>query len=190
MVIIKRCEWANSNDLEKQYHDNEWGTPNYDDATLFESLILESMQAGLSWSTMLKKRDTLRKAYDGFDVDKISQYTTDKVELLMNDEGVIRHRLKIQATISNAQSFKLIQNEYGSFSDYIWSFVDFKPIKTHWETIKSVPSSTELSDKISKDLKSRGFKFLGTTTVYAFMQSVGLVDDHVVDCFRRTGITN
>lgn len=187
---MKRCEWANSNDLERQYHDKEWGTPTYNDEVLFESLILESMQAGLSWSTILKKGDTLRKAYDGFDVDKISQYSTDKVESLMKDEGVIRHRLKIQATISNAQSFKAIQNEFGSFSDYIWLFVDFKPIKTHWETIESVPSSSELSDKISKDLKLRGFKFLGTTTVYAFMQSVGLIDDHVVDCFRRTGSTH
>lgn len=183
--MIKRCEWANSTELEKEYHDNEWGVPNHDDDKLFESLILETMQAGLSWSTILKKRDTLRQGYDDFDVDKISNYTTEKVESLMNDTGVIRHRLKIQATVSNAQAFKKVQKEYGSFSEYIWSFVDFKPIINDWKTIESVPSSSELSNKISTDLKKRGFKFVGTTTVYAFMQSVGLVNDHVEGCFKR-----
>lgn len=182
---MRRCEWSEHNALDQKYHDEEWGVPNHDDESLFECLILESMQAGLSWSTILAKRETLNKAYDNFDVNKIIHYDDKKIEELLLDPGVIRHKLKIKATISNAQAYKKIQEEFGSFDTYIWSFVDHKPIMNEWKDISEVPSQTELSLEISKDLKKRGFKFLGSTTVYAFMQAVGLVNDHVLTCFRR-----
>lgn len=183
-----RCDWASSNELEAKYHDEEWGTAVHEDQKLFEMLILESMQAGLSWSTILKKRETLTQAYDQFDYVKIAEYTQEKIDSLLEDPGIIRNKLKINATINNAKVFMEIQAEYGSFDQFIWRYVDGEPIKNHWENIKEVPASTALSDKISKDLKKRGFKFLGTTTVYAFMQATGMVDDHLVHCFKRQGI--
>ncbi|MBL1225766.1 DNA-3-methyladenine glycosylase I [Enterococcus sp. BWR-S5] len=181
-----RCEWANSNELDQIYHDEEWGVPVHDDRKLFEFLTLESMQAGLSWSTILKKRETLTEAYDQFDYQVIAAYTDEKKAELLQNPGVIRNRLKVAAAVTNANRFMAIQQEFGSFDAYIWSFVDGKPIVNQWSTMAEVPASTELSDKISKDLKKRGFKFLGTTTVYAFMQAMGLVDDHLPHCFRRT----
>ncbi|EOH95067.1 DNA-3-methyladenine glycosylase I [Enterococcus haemoperoxidus ATCC BAA-382] len=179
-----RCDWANGNELEAKYHDEEWGTAEHTDQKLFEMLILESMQAGLSWSTILKKRETLTKAYDQFDYVKIAEYTQEKIDSLLADPGIIRNKLKVNAAINNAKVFMEIQVEHGSFDQFIWSYVDHKPIKNRWKNIKEVPASTELSDKISKDLKKKGFKFLGTTTVYAFMQATGMVDDHLAYCFK------
>ena len=181
----KRCTWANNNELEKIYHDTEWGNPVHDDQTLFEFLILESMQAGLSWSTVLAKRATLTEAYDNFDYTLISKYSENKIEELLNNPGVIRNKLKVNSAISNAKAFLKIQEEFGSFDSFIWDFVSGKTVNNHWHTIEDVPASTELSDKISKELKKRGFKFLGTTSVYAFMQSVGLVNDHMDYCFKK-----
>ena len=180
-----RCDWANGSELDQQYHDEEWGYPVHDDQKLFEFLILESMQAGLSWATILKKRESLTEAYDQFDYKKIAKYTEEKKEKLLQDPGVIRNKLKVAAAIVNANCFMEIQKEFGSFDQYIWSFVDHQPIVNHWQELADVPASTELSDQISKDLKKRGFKFLGTTTVYAFMQATGMVDDHLLHCFRR-----
>lgn len=180
-----RCEWANNNELDQIYHDEEWGTPVHEDQKLFEFLILESMQAGLSWSTILKKRETLTEAYDQFDYKVIAEYTDEKKAELLQNPGVIRNRLKVAAAVTNAKKFMEIQKEFGSFDAYIWSFVDGKPIVNQWSSMAEVPASTALSDTISKDLKKRGFKFLGTTTVYAFMQAMGLVDDHLPHCFRR-----
>lgn len=179
-----RCDWANGNELEEKYHDEEWGTAEHNEQKLFEMLILESMQAGLSWSTILKKRVTLTSAYDHFDYRKIAKYDQKKIDSLLEDPGIIRNKLKINATINNAQVFMEIQKEYGSFDQFIWAYVDGQPIKNRWKDIKEVPASTELSDKISKDLKKKGFKFLGTTTVYAFMQATGMVDDHLLYCFK------
>lgn len=181
----KRCNWANSNKLEKIYHDKEWGVPVHDDQTLFEFLILESMQAGLSWSTILAKRETLTKAYDSFDYNQISKYSDSKIDELLNNPGVIRNKLKVKSAISNAKAFLKIQEEFGSFDSFIWNFVSDKTINNHWDSIENVPTSTELSDKISKELKKRGFKFLGTTSVYALMQSIGIVNDHMDYCFRK-----
>lgn len=186
--MIQRCDWANSSMLETTYHDTEWGKEVHDDSKLFEMLILESMQAGLSWSTILAKRETLRNAYDNFDADIIVNYTQDKLESLMQDTGVIRNRLKINSVVTNAHAFKNVQKAYGSFDQYIWSFVDGKPKVNRWGKIGDVPASTALSDEISKDLKKKGFKFLGTTSVYAFMQSVGIVDDHLETCFLKHGV--
>lgn len=179
-----RCDWANGNELEAKYHDEEWGTEEHRDQKLFELLVLESMQAGLSWSTILKKRDTLTRAYDQFDYVKIAAYTQEKIDSLLQDPGIIRNKLKINATINNAKVFMEIQEEYGSFDQFIWGYVDGQPIRNRWKEIKEVPASTELSDRISKELKKKGFKFLGTTTVYAFMQATGMVDDHLQHCFK------
>ena len=179
-----RCDWANGHELDEQYHDEEWGRAEHNEQKLFEMLLLESMQAGLSWSTILKKRETLTKAYDQFDYTKIAEYQQEKIDSLLEDPGIIRNKLKVKAAINNAKVFMQIQEEYGSFDQFIWAYVDGKPIKNRWATISEVPASTELSDKISKDLKKKGFKFLGTTTVYAFMQATGMVDDHLAYCFR------
>lgn len=184
MTILHRCDWVSNDTLYQDYHDKEWGVPVYDDATLFEFILLESMQAGLSWITILKKRETFREAFDQFDYQKIALYNEDKIEELMLNSGIIRNRLKVMSAINNAQNFIKIQEEFGSFSSFIWAYVNEKPINNQWESIKDVPATTALSDQISKDLKKRGFKFLGTTTIYAFMQAVGLVDDHVKNCFR------
>lgn len=180
----KRCFWVSDDPLYIEYHDNEWGVPVFDDAILFEFLILEGFQAGLSWITILKKRENFRKAFDNFDYKKIASYSDEKLEELRQNDGIIRNKLKIKASVTNAVSFMKVQEEFGSFSNYIWQFVDGKPIKNAFEKREDVPATTELSDKISKDLKKRGFKFAGSTIVYAFMQAVGIVNDHTTDCFR------
>ena len=180
-----RCDWCLGNPLYEAYHDEEWGKPVYDDDTLFEFLILETFQAGLSWITVLKKRENFRKAFDNFDYKKVANYNEKKIETLLQDAGIIRNKLKVKATVTNAQAFMKIQGEFGSFSDYIWDFVDGKPIINNFKTMKEVPATTALSDKISKDLKKRGFKFVGSTVIYAHMQATGMVNDHVIDCFRH-----
>lgn len=180
----KRCFWVSDDPLYIEYHDQEWGVPVYDDATLFEFLILETFQAGLSWITVLKKRENFRKALDDFDYKKIANYGEDKYESLLQDQGIIRNKLKIKATISNAQAFMKVQEEFGSFSKYIWDFVDGKPIKNNFDKREDVPATTALSDQISKDLKKRGFKFVGSTVIYAHMQATGMVNDHTTDCYR------
>lgn len=180
-----RCGWCEKDDLYRNYHDEEWGKPVYDDDKIFEFLILESFQAGLSWYTILSKRENFRKAFDHFNYKKIAGYSDKKVEELMQDSGIIRNRLKILATITNAQKFQEIQKEFGSFSKYIWGFVDGKPIDNKPKTLKDVPATTEISDTIAKDLKKRGFKFMGSTVVYAHMQATGMVNDHVENCITR-----
>ena len=179
-----RCDWPKDDALYIEYHDKEWGVPVYDDNKLFEFLILETFQAGLSWITILRKRENFRKAFDYFDYKKIAKYTEAKFESLLLDKGIIRNKLKIKATISNAKAFMEIKKEFGSFSKYIWGFVDGKPIKNEFLSMSELPANTQLSDLISKDLKKRGFKFVGSTVVYAHMQATGMVNDHVKDCFR------
>lgn len=182
---MKRCDWVSTDVLYINYHDNEWGKPVYDDATIFEFLVLESFQAGLSWITILKKREHFRDAFDQFDYKKIAYYSQEKVDALMQNAGIVRNRLKILATINNAQRFLEVQKEFGTFSAYIWSFVGGKPLVNSFKSIKEVPATTEVSDVLSKDLKKRGFKFLGSTVVYAHMQATGMVNDHIVDCICR-----
>ncbi len=179
-----KCGWCVGDDLYEAYHDLEWGVPVKDDATLFEFLILETFQAGLSWITVLRKRENFRKAFDNFDYKKIAKYEEDKLNALLQDEGIIRNKLKVKATVSNAKAFMQIQEEFGSFSSYIWGFIDGKPIKNSFDNYKNAPANTPLSDTISKDLKKRGFKFVGSTVVYAHMQATGMVNDHEVGCFR------
>lgn len=179
-----KCGWCIGDDLYESYHDVEWGVPVKDDGTIFEFLILETFQAGLSWITVLKKRDHFRKAFDQFDYKKIAKYDESKIESLLQDEGIIRNKLKVRATVSNAVAFMEIQKEFGSFSDYIWGFVNGKPVKNKVEHYKQAPANTEISDALSKDLKKRGFKFVGSTVVYAHMQATGMVNDHEVGCFR------
>lgn len=180
-----RCAWVNKDQDYIDYHDNEWGEPVKDDKILFEFLILESFQAGLSWLTILKKRENFREAFANFDVEKVANFDEEKVEELVLNAGIIRHRGKINAAINNAKLFIEIQKEYGSFSDFIWKYVNHQPIVNHWNSIKEVPATTEISDKIAKDLKKRGFKFFGSTTIYAHMQATGMVNDHTIDCFCR-----
>ena len=180
-----RCAWCGNDELYQKYHDEEWGKPVYDDDTIFEFLILESFQAGLSWMTILRKRENFKKAFDNFNYKKIAKYSDDKIEELMQNSGIVRNKLKILATITNAQKFMEIQKEFGSFSNYIWAFVDGKPIVNQPKTLKEVPATTEISDKLAKDLKKRGFKFMGSTVVYAHMQATGMVNDHVNDCFTK-----
>ncbi len=179
-----RCSWCGDDPLYIKYHDIEWGTPVYDDDKLFEFLILETFQAGLSWITVLRKRENFREAFDHFDYRKISKYDDKKYNELLQNAGIIRNKLKIKATISNAVAFMKIQKEFGSFSKYIWNFVDGKPIINRWKTLKEIPANTELSDKLSSDLKKRGFKFVGSTVIYAHMQATGMVNDHIINCFR------
>lgn len=183
---ITRCAWCEKDDLYRNYHDEEWGKPIYDDETIFEFLILESFQAGLSWYTILAKRENFRAAFDQFDYQKIAQYSEEKVEELIQNAGIIRNRLKILATINNAQKFMEVQKEFGSFSKYIWGFVNHEPIVNRPKTLKEVPATTEISDALAKDLKKRGFKFMGSTVVYAHMQATGMVNDHVEDCWIKT----
>lgn len=180
-----RCAWCEKDDLYRDYHDQEWGNPVYDDATLFEFLILETFQAGLSWYTILKKRENFRTAFDQFDYVKIAAYTEDNVQELLQDSGIIRNQLKIRATISNAHAFLKVQGEFGSFSNYIWQFTAGKPIVNYWKTLAEIPATTSLSDAISNDLKKRGFKFVGSTVVYAHMQATGMVNDHLLSCWKR-----
>lgn len=182
--MLTRCAWAGSDDLYVAYHDKEWGIPEFDDQKLFEMLTLEGAQAGLSWITVLKKRDNYRNLFDGFDVQKIISYDDSKVQKLLKNEGIIRNRLKIASVISNARAFIEIQSEFGSFSKYIWSFVGGKPKINEWKSLGDIPASTPESDAMGKDLKKRGFKFIGTTICYTFMQAVGMVNDHTTDCFR------
>lgn len=179
-----KCGWCEGDALYEAYHDKEWGVPVYDDDTLFEFLILETFQAGLSWITVLRKRENFRIAFDNFDYEKISNYTQEKIDTLLTDAGIIRNKLKIKATVTNAQAFIKIQEEFGSFSKYIWEFVDSKPIKNKIKNYKEAPANTSLSDTISKDLKKRGFKFVGSTVIYAHMQATGMVNDHEINCFR------
>jgi DNA-3-methyladenine glycosylase I len=181
---MKRCDWADRSELEQSYHDHEWGVEIHDDRTLFEFLVLEGAQAGLSWSTILRKREGYRRAFDHFDARKISRYSENTVSRLLTNPEIIRNRLKINATITNARAFLQVQKEFGSFDRYIWQFVNGKPIQNSWRKMTDIPSTTPESDAMSKDLQKRGFKFIGPTICYAFMQAVGMVNDHVVDCFR------
>jgi DNA-3-methyladenine glycosylase I len=180
-----RCSWCEKDDLYRDYHDNEWGNPVYEDDKLFEFLVLETFQAGLSWHTILKKRVNFRIAFDQFDYSKIAQYDDKKIDELMQNVGIIRNGLKIKGTIANAIAFIEVQKEFGSFSQYIWSFTNGKPIDNKPQTVKNIPATSEISDAISKDLKKRGFKFVGSTVVYAHMQATGMVNDHVADCWKR-----
>jgi len=180
---MERCGWA-KNDLARSYHDAEWGVPLHDDRALFEFLILEGAQAGLSWDTVLRKRDNYRQAFDNFDAEKIAKYDEKKCAELLNNDGIIRNRLKIASAVRNANCYVQILDEFGSFDSYIWQFVNGKSIVNAWENIKQVPASTEISDAMSKDLKKRGFNFVGSTIIYAFMQATGMVNDHLVSCFR------
>jgi len=181
----KRCGWCEGDALYEAYHDKEWGVPVYDDKTIFEFLILETFQAGLSWITILKKRENFRLAFDDFDYLKIAKYSEEKIQKLMLNAGIIRNQLKIRAAVTNANSFIKIKEEFGSFSNYIWAFTDNKPIVNKPRTLKEIPATSAISDKISKDLKKRGFKFVGSTIVYAHMQATGMVDDHLADCWKR-----
>ncbi len=180
-----RCSWAGSDPLYIEYHDTEWGVPLHDDRKLFEFLVLEGAQAGLSWITILKKRDNYRKAFDHFDPHKIAAYNNAQVKLLLSDKGIIRNRLKMEAAVQNAASFLAVQREFGSFDRYIWQFVGGRPLKNVWKTADQIPAQTKESAAMSLDLKKRGFKFVGPTICYAFMQAVGLVNDHAVECFRH-----
>jgi DNA-3-methyladenine glycosylase I len=181
----QRCGWCNSSEVYQKYHDKEWGKPVYDDTTLFEFLLLETFQAGLSWITILNKRDNFRKAFDEFDYKKIAQYSDDKIQDLLQDAGIIRNKLKVYSAVTNAQNFIKIQEEFGSFSTYIWAFVDYQPIDNYPKTLKEVPATSTISDAISKDLKKRGFKFVGSTVIYAHMQATGMVNDHIENCWTR-----
>jgi len=181
---MKRCAWAESNPLETKHHDEEWGVPVHDDRLLFEMLILEGAQAGLSWATILKKRDGYRDAFDNFDAEKIAGYSGNKIASLLENPNIVRNKLKVNGTVVNAQRCLEVQSEYGSFDRYIWSFVDGKPINNRWKTMADVPTSTPESDAMSQALKKKGFKFIGTTICYAYMQAVGMVNDHTVSCFR------
>jgi DNA-3-methyladenine glycosylase I len=181
---MKRCEWADRGELEQAYHDREWGVAVHDDRRLFEFLILEGAQAGLSWSTVLKKREGYRKAFRNFDVGVVSGFSEDDVSMLLADPGIIRNRLKVRAAIDNAKAFLRVREEFGSFDHYIWRFVDGTPVRNAWNRLTEIPSSTPASAAMSEDLRNRGFKFVGSTICYAFMQAVGMVNDHVVGCFR------
>jgi DNA-3-methyladenine glycosylase I len=179
-----RCEWARGDPLYRDYHDNEWGVPEHEDRRLFEFLILEGAQAGLSWLTILRKRDNYREAFDNFDAGKIAKYKSKKFEELLSNKGIVRNRLKIEATIHNAKAFLALQKEFGSFDAYIWQFVNGIPKKNARKTVREIPSKTVESDALSRDLVKRGFKFVGSTICYAFMQAIGMVNDHTMDCFR------
>lgn len=180
---MNRCDWA-KNELAIKYHDEEWGVPVHDDRTLFEFLILEGAQAGLSWDTVLKKRENYRAAFDNFDAEKIAKYDDKKCAELLENEGIIRNRLKIASAVRNSKCFLQVREEFGTFDSYIWGFVDGKPLKNSWENMRQVPAATAVSDAMSKDLKKRGFNFVGSTIMYAFMQATGMVNDHISSCFR------
>ena len=180
----RRCGWVGDDPLYVEYHDTEWGVPTFDDARQFEFLVLEGMQAGLSWMTILRKRENFYRAFAGFDAGKVARFSQRRVEKLLGDAGIIRNRQKIEATISNAKAFLKIQEEFNTFNDYVWGFVDGRPVVNAWKRVADIPSETERSRILSKDLKQRGFRFVGPTTVYAHMQATGLVNDHLVSCFR------
>lgn len=183
MCEKSRCSWAGDLPIYIEYHDKEWGRPVHDDNRLFEMLILEGMQAGLSWITVLKKRKAFREAFDNFDPKKVALYDEAKMQELLANAGIIRNRLKVAAAVTNAKAFLEIQKKHGSFDKFIWAYVDHNPIRNHWEKMEQIPASTALSDQISKDLKKLGFKFVGSTIIYAFMQAIGMVNDHVTNCF-------
>lgn len=178
-----RCSWAGELPIYIDYHDREWGRPVHDDNRLFEMLILEGMQAGLNWITVLRKREAFREAFDGFDPDKVALYGETKIQELLANPGIIRNRLKVNAAVTNAKAFLEVQKKYGSFDKFIWAYVEDTPIRNHWEKMEEIPATTPVSDQISRDLKKLGFKFVGSTIVYAFMQATGMVNDHVTDCF-------
>ena len=182
---IVRCPWVGNELIYQEYHDSEWGVPSHDDRHLFEMLTLEGAQAGLSWITILKKREGYRKAFDNFEVERVAKFNSRKVESLMKNPDIVRNRLKIQSTVQNAKMFIKVREEFGSFDKYLWQFFEGKPIINQWKTLKDFPAKTEESDRLSKDLLKRGFKFVGSTICYAYMQAVGLVNDHTVDCFRK-----
>jgi DNA-3-methyladenine glycosylase I len=187
---INRCNWGNANETLIKYHDTEWGTPVHDDTKHFEFLVLDGFQAGLSWSTILNKRNNFRKAFDNFNFRKIAKYDDSKVEELLQDEGIIRNKLKIKAAINNAKCFISVIEEFGSFDKFIWGFTENRTIENHWQSIKDIPASSKESDAMSKALKNRGFTFVGTTICYAYMQAAGMVNDHTIDCFRHRELTN
>lgn len=187
---MKRCPWCESSQLYIDYHDKEWGIPVFDDRVLFEFLTLETAQAGLSWSTILKRRENYRKAYENYDIEKVALFSSDKKEELLNNEGIIRYKMKIDASINNAEQFLKIQSEYGSFAKYLWSFTEFKPIVNEWKEISEVPAESRLSKTIAADLKKKGFKFVGSVTIYAYLQAVGVINDHLINCFRYEEIIN
>jgi len=183
-LFMNRCPWGTADELYIRYHDDEWGVPVYDDKKQFEFLVLESAQAGLSWHTILKKRENYRAAYDEFNVQKVAKYDGQKIEELMQNAGIIRNRRKIEASVNNAKLFLDIQKEFGSFCNYLWGFVNGKPLVNNWTEISQIPAKTELSDRLSKDMKERGFKFLGSIILYSHLQATGLVNDHLKSCFR------
>lgn len=183
-----RCGWVTDDQLYIRYHDEEWGVPVFDDPTLFEFLILETFQPGLSWITVLRKRENFRSAFAHFEVEKVAQFTDVRINELLQDSGIIRNRSKVEAAVTNAQAWLQLQQEHGSVSSYLWNFVDRNPIMNSWETLRDVPASTSLSETISKDLKKRGFKFVGPTVIYAFMQAIGMVNDHTTDCYRHADL--
>jgi DNA-3-methyladenine glycosylase I len=183
-MTLTRCPWCTSNPIYINYHDTEWGIPVHDDQKLFEFLILEGAQAGLSWLTILKKREGYNKAFSNFEVIKVARFSEKKIEKLIQNPQIIRNKLKIRSAVSNAQNFIKIQEEFGSFSNYSWQFVDEKPIVNKWKELKNIPANSKESDRFSKDLKNRGFKFVGSTIMYAYMQAVGMINDHLVSCFR------
>ena len=185
MTTKQRCTWCGDDSLYQDYHDNDWGSPVTDDQTLFEFLILEGAQAGLAWITILRKREGYRKAFDQFDIQKVARYTDKKIERLLNDDSIVRNKLKVNSARTNAKAVIAVQKEFGSLANYLWQFVDYKPIQNQFSHLKEVPAETPLSQKISKDLKKRGFKFVGPTIVYAFMQATGMVNDHTTDCYRH-----
>ena len=187
--VIKRCQWVSNDPIYTKYHDKEWGIPVYSDKKLFEMMILEGAQAGLSWITILKKRAHYRKVFDGFDARKIAGYNQKKIDSLLLDPGIVRNKLKVESTISNAKLYLELKEKHGRFSDFLWEFVDGEPIQNKWRSLKQVPVSTDASDAMSKELKRRGFKFIGTTICYAFMQSVGMVNDHTTDCFCHDAVS-
>ena len=184
--MSERCIWCQGSEKYMEYHDREWGSPLHDDDKLFEFLILEGFQAGLSWSTILNKRDAFREAFDGFDANKVAMYNEDKVNELLQNAAIIRNRMKIKAAIKNAKTFLRLQKEHGSFDRYIWQFVNYQPIQNQFKTDADIPATSELSDRMSKQLKKDGFSFVGSTICYAFMQATGMVNDHVISCFRYT----
>ncbi|ARN72781.1 DNA-3-methyladenine glycosylase I [Oceanicoccus sagamiensis] len=185
MTTIQRCNWCGDDPIYQHYHDHEWGVPVYDDQTLFEFLTLEGAQAGLSWITILKKREGYRKAFANFEVEKVARFSDKKLEKLLLNPEIVRNRLKVFSTRKNAQAFIKVQKEFGSFSDYIWGFIDGQPIQNNWKNMSQVPATTAESDKISKDLKKRGFSFVGSTIIYAHMQATGMVNDHITGCYRH-----
>lgn len=186
--MTKRCGWAGPEQIYLDYHDHEWGVPVFDDRTLFEFLILEGAQAGLSWITVLKKRDAYRRLFHNFDAEKIARFSSSKIERLLQNPDIIRNRLKIEATVNNARAFLHVKEQYENFSSYIWQFVDGQPVQNHWKTNQQVPSSTTTSQIMSRDLKQRGFRFVGPTICYAYMQAVGMVNDHVTACYRHNEV--